>query len=533
MKSTVWRIWAIVAVVGLIATATALVVTQRSDGGDTASDHPDPTQTSPAANLPDPVLADGPTGDLQTVPQVTTWEPADGPGWAPSDTTRVVTESGSDATGAADRLADELSVDRADDGARASDVLLTIDPNAGTGPEGYSLTTRDHQVTITAETGAGAFYGTRTVVQSVRADGGLPEGSVQDAPDREQRGLMLDTARKFYSAEWIEERLHELADLKLNEFHLHFSDDQGFRIESESHPEIVSQEHLTKDEVTSIVELAESLHITVIPEIDSPGHLGAVLDANPDLQLKRADGSVSEGAIDISNPDSAALIDDLLREYAPLFPGEYFHVGGDEYPALYSSDPEATYPNLARAAEEQYGAGATVRDLATGWINDRAATARDLGKTPQVWNDGMHAGGKVQPSEDRQVTYWTGREIGAREPQEYLDQGFPLINLNSAYLYYVLGEPNEFTYPTGEAIYNEWTPDVVRGSTALPEGEGGPEHVLGARFAIWCDLADAQTPEQVAEGIRLPLAAMAQKTWHAGEPSGTWTEFTQRVDNVG
>ncbi|WP_461297273.1 beta-N-acetylhexosaminidase [Streptomyces harbinensis] len=533
MKRTVWRIWAIVAVVGLIATATALVLTQQSGGG-TAADAPDPTQTSAASDpLPDPVRADGPSGDLQTVPQVTTWEPAEGPGWAPSETTRVVAADGSEAAGPADQLAGELSVDRAADGARASDVLLLIDPNAGTGPEGYSLTTRDHQVTITAETGAGAFYGTRTLLQSVNADGGLPEGSVQDAPDREQRGLMLDTARKFYSAEWIEDRLHELADLKLNEFHLHFSDDQGFRIESESHPEIVSEEHLTKDEVTEIVELAESLHITVIPEIDSPGHLGAVLDAHPDLQLTKTDGSVARGAIDLANPDAAALIDDLLREYAPLFPGEYFHIGGDEYPALYASDPEASYPGLARAAQEQYGDGATVRDLATGWINDRADTVRELGKTPQVWNDGMHAGGKVQPDQDRQVTYWTGREIGAREPQEYLDAGFPLVNLNSQYLYYVLGEPNEFTYPTGEAIYNEWTPDVVRGSTALPEGEGGPENVLGARFAIWCDLADAQTPEQVAEGIRLPVAAMAQKTWHAGEPSGSWQEFTQRVNDVG
>ncbi|WP_445271017.1 family 20 glycosylhydrolase, partial [Streptomyces sp. DSM 41634] len=155
----------------------------------------------------------------------------------------------------------------------------------------------------------------------------FPEGVVNDRPDRPQRGLNLDIARKHYSAEWIEDRVREMADLKLNQLGLHFSDDQAFRIESKTHPEVVSDEALTQDEVRRIVGLANSLHIEVVPEIDSPGHLGAVLRAHPDLQLRNTQGRESRGSIDISKPGAAKLIDELLDEYTELFPGKYWHLG--------------------------------------------------------------------------------------------------------------------------------------------------------------------------------------------------------------
>ncbi|NED82484.1 family 20 glycosylhydrolase, partial [Streptomyces sp. SID11233] len=89
--------------------------------------------------------------------------------------------------------------------------------------------------------------------------------------------------------------------LKYNQFVLHFSDDQAFRVESSSHPEIVSAQHLTKTQVRSIVSYAAARHVTVVPEIDSPGHLGTVIKAHPKLQLRDAAGKPVEGAIDIGN----------------------------------------------------------------------------------------------------------------------------------------------------------------------------------------------------------------------------------------
>ncbi|WP_344288451.1 glycoside hydrolase family 20 protein, partial [Streptomyces synnematoformans] len=417
-------------------------------------------------------------------------------------------------------------------GHRAGDVRLRLAPHRAGGPEAYRIDVADGRATVTAATDTGVFYGTRTLLQAVRTGGGVPPGRIDDRPDRPQRGFMVDIARKHFSAAWLADRVREMADLKLNQLHLHLSDDQAFRVESATHPEVVSDPHLTKAEVTDIVELAAGLHITVIPEIDSPGHLGAVLDAHPGLQLKTPEGRPVEGAIDISKPRAARLVDDLLKEYAPLFPGPYWHLGGDEYVALMSSDPEARYPHLAAAARERHGAGAAVADLTASWLNERADTVKEFGKRVKAWNDGFVPGAKVAPDRDREVEYWTGKEAYARDPQAFLEDGRRLVNLNDEYLYYVLGEPNDFTYPTGERIYEEWTPAVLRGTRPVPRRLAGPEKVLGARLALWCDLAGAQTPRQVAEGVRLPLAALAQKVWDPRKPALAWREFAELAGTV-
>ena len=455
---------------------------------------------------------------------------ARGPGWKPAKNSTVVIADGSD--GLADEarmLAGELKIRyRGEASARAGDVELALGGKGN--PESYTLKTAGDKVTITGPGQAGVFYGTRTLKQSLKSDGTMPEGVVRDTPDRPQRGLNIDIARKHYTADWIEERLREMADFKLNQLGLHFSDDQAFRIASTSHPEIVSKEHLTQDEVRRIVALAGHLHITVFGEIDSPGHLGAVLRAHPQLQLRSAQGVPRQGAIDISKPESAAMIDDLLREFTALFPGGWFHVGSDEYQALTVSNPAASYPQLARAAREKYGDAATIQDLAEGWLNDRAAVVRAADKTPKAWNDGFFSGGAVSADKNIEVEYWTGKEIGARPPEAYLAEGRKLLNLNDEYLYYVLGQPNNFVYPTGQRIYEQWTPLVLRGTKPVPE-RYSPQ-ILGGRFAVWSDLPNAQTAQQVADGIRLPLAATAQKLWDPRKPALTWAQFRQLAEQV-
>jgi hexosaminidase len=413
---------------------------------------------------------------------------------------------------------------------RAGDLRLELNASRGANPESYTLTVRGGRVTVAAPAEAGVFYGTRTLKQAVRGGAAAPEGVVRDAPAKARRGLMLDIARKHFTAGWIEDRIRELGDLKFNELGLHFSDDQGFRIESRSHPEVVSEQHLTRAEVRRIVRLARSRHITVVPEIDSPGHLGAVLAAHPELQLRDARGTAATGAVDISEPAAGKLVDELLDEYAGLFPGGRWHLGGDEYRALTASDPEASYPQLAAAAREKYGEGATVADLATGWLNDRAAAVRAHGRVPRAWNDGFYAGTSVRPDEDVEVAYWTGKEIGARPPAEYLSAGRELINYNDEFLYYVLGQPQTFVYPTGQRIYEQWTPRVLRGTEPVPASYD--DRILGGSFAVWCDLAGSQTQEQVAAGIRMPLRATVQKLWNPDEPGLSWADFRKLADRL-
>ncbi|MDO0912282.1 glycoside hydrolase family 20 protein [Streptomyces sp. DT2A-34] len=480
---------------------------------------PTPTRSYPLSKAP------------RTIPAVTSHTAARGPGWRPARGERVVV-SDAELADEGRLVAGELGLTYAGEkeDVRAGDLRLALNDDEGADPESYTMTVRGGRVTISGPGEAGVFYGTRTLKQEVHGGGTAPEGVVRDEPAKPVRGFMLDIARKHFTADWIEDRVRELGDLKFNQLGLHFSDDQGFRIESDSHPEVVSRQHLTKAQVRKIVDLAASRHITVVPEIDSPGHLGAVIAAHPELQLRNVSGIATRGAIDISNPDSAAIVDDLLNEYVDLFPGGQWHLGGDEYQALTVSNPEVTYPQLAAAAREAYGSGGTVADLTTGWLNDRADTVRAHDRTPRAWNDGFFRNTSVQPDKEIQVAYWTGKEIGARLPVEYLKAGRELINYNDEFLYYVLGQPQTFVYPTGERIYEQWTPRVVRGTAAVPAGYD--DQILGGSFAVWCDLSNAQTQAQVAAGIRMPLRATAQKLWDAGRPELSWAQFRALADRL-
>ncbi|MGW7254151.1 beta-N-acetylhexosaminidase [Streptomyces sp. NPDC054834] len=497
---------------------------QRSADAGATSASPKPSPT-PSRSYP---LSQAP----RTIPAVRSHTPARGPGWRPAHGERVVV-SDADLADEGKLIAGELGLSYAGerDDVRAGDVRLALNDDEGANPESYSMTVRGGRVNISGPADAGVFYGTRTLKQEAHGGGTAPEGVVRDQPAKPRRGFSLDIARKPYSASWIEDRVKELGDLKYNELGLHFSDDQGFRIESTTHPEIVSKDHLTKAQVKRIVDLAGSRHITVVPEIDSPGHLGAVIAAHPDLQLRNAQGVPTRGAVDISKNSAAAIVDDLLDEYAGLFPGSAWHLGGDEYQALTVADPQASYPQLAAAARKAYGAGGTVSDLATGWLNDRAGTVRAHDRTMRVWNDGFFRGASVQPAKDLQVAYWTGKEIGARQPVEYLSAGRKVLNYNDEFLYYVLGEPQTFVYPTGQRIYEQWNPRVLRGTTAVPSRYDG--QILGGSFAVWSDFPNAQTEAQVAAGIRMPLRATVQKLWDPGKPALSWAEFRKLADRLG
>jgi hexosaminidase len=529
------------AVVGTVALGTGIGVWASSGGG---GGEPDggaaaPTSSGRVTGTAPGTAATPPAGTSRsyplsqaprTIPAVRSHTAARGPGWKPAKADRVVV-SDAELADEGRLIAGELGLAYAGekDDVRAGDVRLAL--GGGGNPESYSMTVRDGRVDISGPGEAGVFYGTRTLKQEVHGGGTAPEGVVRDEPAKPVRGFMLDIARKPFSETWIEDRIRELGDLKFNELGLHFSDDQAFRIESSTHPEIVSPDHLTKAQVRRIVALANSRHITVVPELDSPGHLGAVLAAHPDLRLRNASGVVTKGAIDISKPASAKLVDDLLNEYAGLFTGGQWHLGGDEYQALTVKDPGASYPQLAAAARQKYGAGGTVADLATGWLNDRANTVRAHGRTMRAWNDGFYRGTSVQAAKDLQVAYWTGKEIGARQPVEYLSAGRKVLNYNDEFLYYVLGQPQTFVYPTGQRIYQQWNPRVLRGTTAVPAQYDG--QILGGSFAVWCDFPGAQTEAQVAAGIRMPLRATVQKLWYPDTPPLSWTEFQNLADRLG
>ena len=416
---------------------------------------------------------------------------------------------------------------------RAGDIVLSLGSrDAELGREGYALSA-GRAIRITARTDAGAFYGSRTVLQLLRR-GGIPAGAGRDWPRYPERGLMLDAGRRFFPARWIEDRVRELADLKLNYLHLHLSDNQGFRIESESHPEAVSPEHLTKAEVGRIVRVAARRHITVVPELDMPGHMEAALRAHPELRLPDALGERAADRLDVTSPAALRFARDLIEEYLPLFPGPYWHGGADEYmPAA----EYPLYPALAEHARRRYGPDANAKDAVHGFVNWMEDLVRSRGKTLRIWHDDLGGGSVVRVHPEAVVEWWTNvsplSDLSPPTPQELLDRGHRVMNAGWFPTYYVNHPAFARVRPDMRTAYESWEPHEFYGPFVLNEALAYPPETvapgearnLGSKLHVWNDDPGFETDDETARGIRPRLRVLAQKTWGTPLLTPSYAEF--------
>ncbi|MFE5538322.1 family 20 glycosylhydrolase [Streptomyces sp. NPDC056519] len=475
----------------------------------------------PAVAVAVPVRAAA--GPPQTVPALRQWTAATG-AYTFTGSSRIVVDPAH-----ADRLSDEAATFAEDLGALAGrpvgvvtgsaapgDISLGLD-DPGLPAEGYRLTV-GQSIAVRAGTDAGAFYGTRTVLQLLHQSSSVPAGTAVDWPAKAERGLMIDQGRKFFTVDWVEQHIKELAYLKLNYFHFHLSDTFGFRLESSTHPEIVSADHYSKQDIADLVALGQKYHVTIVPEIDTPGHMNAVLAAHPELKLKNSSGTASPDFIDLSLPASYGLIKDLVNEYLPLFPAPYWHIGADEYVTDY-----AKYPQLLSYARAHYGAGATAKDTYYGFVNWADDLVRAAGKTTRMWNDGIKSGdGTVTPHPGILVEYWYAYGL---TPQQLAAAGHTVANESWTPTYYVLGGAK----PDTKWMYETWTPDRFESGATLTDPSKNP----GSLLHVWCDNPSAETQEQIAAGIMYPLRALAQQTWGSPKPAAAYAAFTPIAAAIG
>nr|WP_305121073.1 family 20 glycosylhydrolase [Saccharibacillus sp. JS10] len=417
--------------------------------------------------------------------------------------------------------------------AAAGDILIELGevPNT-TNAEAYRIEIGEH-IRLIAMTSRAILYGLRSLLQLLSSsEGKLEYGAIEDEPVLGERSLHLDIGRKFYSKEWIIERVHEMSELKLNTLQLHFSEHEGFTFESERFPDLMSERYLTKIEIREIMEEARKHRITLIPSLDSPGHLDWALRNRREWLLTDQEGVAAKGALDITNPKAVAFVMDLIDEYAELFADSpYFHIGGDEFIDFSKFDE---YPKLALYAQQQLGISeGTGVDAYIHYLNTIATHLENKDFTVRVWNDGLYREGleqRVALKTSIQITYWTKWDRKMALAQTFVDQGHQLINFNDAYFYYVLGEHAGYTYPTGEKVYEGWTPGVL---PRIAEGESQewalpyPTSLLGCSFSVWSDKPTMQTAEAVASGIREPLRAMAEKAWTGEKRYANYEEFKQ------
>lgn len=412
-------------------------------------------------------------------------------------------------------------------GARRGDILIGHAP--GSGAEAYRLTIARGQVRIEAGDAAGAYYATRSLLQRLMLAGSVPAAVVEDAPDCPQRGVMVDVGRKYYSREWLERLIVRMGWLKLNMLHLHLTDNEGFGYASAIDPRLASPRHLRRDDLHALVALGRRHHVTIVPELDAPGHLASVTRLYPELALRAADGSSTGRAIDVSLPGARALLDRLIDELLPIFPGPVWHLGGDEVlltekPDRSTKELDVFFPQLVRHARLRAGSGATAHDALSLHLNTMQARLATHGKRCRAWNDGMQGDGIVALDRRIEINYWENLGGKLKTPQQHIADGFRLLNAHSRYLYHVLADPPFpwYPHPTRDKILDEWSITLFEGEkTAIPLSPS----ILGAHLAVWADRPEASTEEEIERSLLEPTFALAEKTWNAVLPPG--------VDRVG
>ena len=388
------------------------------------------------------------------------------------------------------------------------------------GDEGYELVVRPDSIRVIARGGAGLFHGAQTLRQllppEVESDirigrpWGIPSLTIHDVPRFAWRGAMLDVARHFFTVNEVEQYIDILAMYKMNVLHLHLADDQGWRIEIRSRPLLAQKGSVTEvggrpggggfftqEQYAEIVRYAQERFITVVPEIDMPGHFNAALIGYPELACsRRAPGpytgiDVGWSTVCVDSAQSYALIDDVVREVAELTPGQYLHMGGDEVetltPAQYASFVERVQEIVGRHGKKM-----------VGWEEVTAAQLQP-GTIAQLWRaDSLRH--PLAPGV---------KMLLSPAKKAYIDQKYDAATeLGLRWAGYV----------DVRASY-DWDPGTYLHSV-------GEDRVAGVEAPIWTETLRNITAVEYLAMPRLP--AIAEVGWSA-QGSRVWDDFRERL----
>ncbi|HVT33583.1 MAG TPA: family 20 glycosylhydrolase, partial [Rhodanobacteraceae bacterium] len=411
--------------------------------------------------------------------------------------------------------------------------------------EGYDLAVDSHRVLLIARDPRGLFYGSVTLWQLLtqgiektpRIE--VPQLHIADQPRFAWRGAMLDSARHFQSVAFIERFIDQLALLKLNTLHWHLTDDQGWRIEIKRYPKLTEigawrrpagaagtdadgkavryGGFYTQDQIRQIVRYASERNVTIVPEIDMPGHMQAAIAAYPELG-SRGDAPVVSPDWGVHsyllNTDDATLafVDNVLDEIVGLFPGPYVHIGGDEA-------VKDQWKASSRVQERMREVGAKDENALQGWFV--AHVARHLAKRGRRivgWDEILEGGAPP----DAIVMSWRGAKGGVEaahaghdvvmtpDPDLYLDhlQGDGADEPPGRPALRTLADVYAF-----DPIPRDMAPDVAR-------------HVLGAEAALWTE--HMRTEARVEHAAFPRLDALAEALWSPAN-ARDWRGFVARV----
>jgi hexosaminidase len=372
--------------------------------------------------------------------------------------------------------------------------------------ESYQLDVAPEGARLMARSALGVLHGMETFAQLMEpsADGfSAPAIHIEDHPRFAWRGLMLDVSRHWMPVEVVLRNLDAMAAVKLNVFHWHLSDDQGFRVESKLYPKLQqlgSDGHFyTQEQVREVVAYAAARGIRVIPEFDIPGHTTSWFVGYPELasapgpyEIQRRWG-IFEPAMDPSRESTYQFLDAFLGEMAPLFPGRYFHIGGDEV-----EDKQWKASPSIQAFAKQHGL-ATSEQIQT-YFNQRVqALLQKHGKVMVGWDE-VFAPGLAR---DAVIQSWRGAaSLAAAAKQGYrgiLSSGYYLDHLKPASFHYAV--------------------DPLAG---VPEEAAS--RILGGEACMWSEYV---SPETVDSRVWPRMAAIAERFWSPRELTDVTSMYTR------
>ena len=451
-------------------------------------------------------------------------------------------------------------------GAKGSILLkLNTVPDQQLGNEGYTLVSTPKGITITANQNSGLFYGIQTLIQLlpkeieskvvVNMKWPIPAVSVKDYPRFAWRGLMLDVSRHFFVKQDVMKFIDEMASLKFNVFHWHLTDDEGWRIQINSLPKLTEigawrvqryghfgdRDHpkagepatdggfYTQADIREVVNYAAERNITIVPEIDVPGHSMAAIASYPELSCKKdtttrvSPGSNFvdwygnntfraniENALNPSDENVYAFLDKVFTEVAALFPGQYIHVGGDECYKGYWAEDEG-----CKALMQKLGIR-HVEDLQGYFMNRVEGILKSKGKKLIGWDEILDGG--ISP--EATVMSWRGIKGGIEAAK--LGHDVVMTPTTFAYLDYVQGERT-----IDPPIYASLRLKKCYSYEPIPDGVD-PKYILGGQGNLWTE----QIPTlRYAQYMLFPRAWALSEVYWTPKENKKWDDFILRVEN--
>ena len=442
---------------------------------------------------------------------------------------------------------------------------VVIDTDKSLPKEGYTLAVTPQQISIKAADYNGALYALQTLRQLlpnevestelVKRDWLVPAVTITDAPQYQWRGLMLDVSRHFFPKEYILKTLDRMAMLKLNTFHFHLVDNEGWRIEIKKYPKLtevgawrVDQEDklwdertpnpanafanpatapkkyggfYTQEDIKEIVAYATARGITVIPEIEMPAHAMSAIAAYPELSCHKRPIGVPSGAVwpitDIycaGQEETFDFIEEVLTEVLALFPSQYIHVGGDE--ATHTEWERCPKCQL-RMKEHQLK---NVHQLQSYFIRRIDDFLTSKGRTLVGWDEIMDGG----LAKNAVVMNWRGIEVGKKA----LAQGNPIVLTSDCYIDNYQGLPDYEPQANGgylplKKLYNY---DLEK--EALADASVEKSKVLGTQANLWAEHVDST---EHSEYMLFPrLLALAEISW-TNDKLKDWDSFMRRTQH--